>query len=243
MKTRYRHRARSDRSRLAQKNVKLVASADPEESPRRVRFGNLYRSEWVGQNHSPSCRWQDHGMARGDKTLMFFMTRPEINIIVADLVASGAEALVSADNKAATVLRSDDLLPASSQFVYIGYPDLSHGDVASVLSNPGAHAWARLLCPPDQPGDLYQADLGIRTISISHDNPNGVEVFRRAAKPFRKLLSRPTWAWNIVHGGAHAYRDLGFSPGAKEFFDAGGSWLQRGVANVRFGPEEPAVAT
>ena len=125
-------------------------------------------------------------------------------------------------------------------FVFLGLPGVSDGSLSEVFDNPGAHAWVRLERPVLTEKTLQMAVLDIRTKWISHDRPEGLDVFRQAAKPFRALLNRPVWCWSVGGDGRVTQPNVGFSEGARQAFADGVEWVQAGVANVRFGPQQPS---
>ena len=72
-----------------------------------------------------------------------------------------------------------------------------------------------------------------------------LRLFRLVTKPIRPLLKYPTWAENVVYGGAGAYRTLGHTEAAARFERAGGALRDRVATNVRYStsPIEARPAT
>lgn len=132
-------------------------------------------------------------------------------------------------------------IPNTEAWLYIGWKDLSRGAPDAVAANPGAHGWVRFVLPEETDGVLIQSALDIRTVWLTHDNPSGVEIFNRIARRVRPLLRRPTWVWSVLNGTSRELRDVGHTVGATGLYEAGGAWMQRGVANLRFGPTAPSV--
>ena len=96
--------------------------------------------------------------------------------------------------------------------------------------------------PKEEASVLYMSEIGFK--SAENDLLSAkklLKTFNAITKPFRKRLTRPVWARNIVHGGeAHAYRDIGHSAGAADWIREGGELMQDGVLNIRYTLEKPS---
>jgi hypothetical protein len=161
-----------------------------------------------------------------DRSLTFFMTPSEAELLLADLVGD--------------LLVVDPGPDTPGRFVYLGSPGVSDGDPDEIIANPGAHAWVRFHVPRLRERVLEMAGLDIRTQWLTHDRPQGVHVFRRISRYFRPSLQRPVWAWNVNGGESSTYRDVAYTAEAAALFAAGYEWMQEGVANVRYGPTPPS---
>lgn len=179
-------------------------------------------------------------MPRGDRGLAFFMTPNEAGDTLAELRQAGGLVIVSSgDDSGPMLLSHQAALPEGADCAYLGWPHLSEGDPPAVVANPGALGWVRFVLPRHQASTLLKSGLDVRTIWLTHNEPKGIQVFKQVSRPFRSQLMRPTWAWAAGGGEGAAYRDLGFTAGARALFEQGTRWMQQGVANIRFGPSPP----
>lgn len=96
--------------------------------------------------------------------------------------------------------------------------------------------------PREEASVLYKSVIGFKSVEDDEQSAkNLLKAFNAIAKPFRKRLSRPVWARDVVHGGeAHAYRDIGYSVGAADWVSGGGELMQDGVLNVRYSLQKPS---
>jgi hypothetical protein len=174
-----------------------------------------------------------------DRSLYFFMDPGEKEQVVAELRDRGAD--VFFEDPRLVLVDHDKRPNAPAWFAYVGWPDLSDGTPDDVVANPGAHAWVRFWLPRQEGQRLYQAGLDIRTRWLDHDNVDGLEEFKRAARVVRPLLRRPAWVWSVRHERvAHPkVRTIGFTHEAEELFARGIEWMQIGVEFTRCGPRPP----
>lgn len=173
-----------------------------------------------------------------DRSLQCFATLVEIDDLVTGL--DRVMRIVVWRGEPAASLKPGERTPTDATAVLVGFPDVSDGLTASICPNPGEHGWARLTLPVADSHSLSMTTLDIRTSWVTHDNANGLTAFERVAKQFRRGLKRPTWAWSVsTPNSAKAYRNIGFTEGAADFFDHGAVWMQDGVSDVRYGPRAP----
>jgi hypothetical protein len=86
---------------------------------------------------------------------------------------------------------------------------------------------------PREGGDaLFLLQHDVRT-----DGPRLIRLFEQMRRRWNPLLSRPVRATNVVNGGSHVYRDIGFTAGALERFVTGSEWRDEGALNVSFEPD------
>ena len=89
---------------------------------------------------------------------------------------------------------------------------------------------------------MFLADIGAKSDwydPASHaiyDNPQVLKLYDRVIRRFKKYLTSPIEAENIVAKKSAVYRDLGYTPSAEAFYKKGGIWMQEGVKNLRFKP-------
>lgn len=127
-------------------------------------------------------------------------------------------------------------IPPSSDFAYLGLTGLSTGEPHEIVKNPGAGAWVRFALPRLKDNVLLMCYLDTRTRWLDHDNPAGLDVFKRVAKRLKPMLSRPTLIWHVSDGEPEPISTVGFTAGAALLHGEGVEWMQEGVLNSRFGP-------
>lgn len=172
-----------------------------------------------------------------DRSVRFFMSLDEAEDYLRVVAADGVQLIVASRRGDPPRHHDPEMqVPPSSDFAYLGFTEVSTGDPGEVVKNPGARAWVRFALPRLKDNVLLMSYLDIRTKWLDHDNPAGLEVFKRVAKRLRPMLSRPTLTWHVSDGEPEPISNVGFTAGAALLHDEGVEWMQEGVLNSRFGP-------
>ena len=124
------------------------------------------------------------------------------------------------------------------------------GQLAELAGESG-WLWALPDPPPAPLAKDMLAPLGVRLpppridgdallkIQIDARSPHNhvIKLHGQLARRFKNVLTRPVHAWHVdAPDRPHAYRDIGYSPGALAWYEQGGDWRQEGVAYIRYGP-------
>jgi hypothetical protein len=113
--------------------------------------------------------------------------------------------------------------------------DATYIYVAPLGQTPIDGGWIRLQRPRVDAETLYLSQHDLRTADADMSR-----LFDRIRRRWATFVSRPVRATNVLNGGASTYKDVGFTAGALDLFDAGWAWQQDGVANVSFEPDPSA---
>jgi hypothetical protein len=118
---------------------------------------------------------------------------------------------------------------SDERYVYVG--------VAQAASKePGK--CVRLQRPREGDDALILLQHDVRT-----DDPQLIRLFDQMRRRWNRLLSSPVRATNVVSGGSHVYRDIGFTAGALERFLTGWKWRDEAARNIAFEPDHSAPST
>jgi len=185
------------------------------------------------------------------RNLQFFGTRAETLVLVADIARRlGAHPVLyrgrpKPELRAASVenlIQQADAFEATRIFLSPEPAGLTTDPEKIVVAR--LH-WLMVYLPQREGNQLLMAGLAAKSDWFDadtyevHQAPEVLKLFKRAAAAFKQALMFPVWAWNRNHGPSVAYKQIGYLPGARQFLEAGGEWMQDLGGNTMFALELP----
>lgn len=144
------------------------------------------------------------------------------------------------------IQHADEILSQRRIYLAARAPDAHEMEQRPDLARLG---WIQSDVPKLEDNCLVLIQMGARSDwyddreRVVKDNPESIQLFDRLRRQVREGLSSPVWVTNIRSGASRAYSDIGYTAGARRWYEQGHQWCQAGVANQRFSPEPLPVTS
>jgi hypothetical protein len=181
------------------------------------------------------------------KTTQFFSQRDEFLGILSEIVSLlGLEVILYSSGKRPTLEKIPGVTMIKAvkssgvSWIYLAENPVDSQSIDAGLIEPARLGWIQIDLPREQGNILFLGECSIKTdwfdkeSGTKVENPRSLKLYKRIVAEIRKHLASPVWAENIVTGGSSVYPDIGYTPSAKRFLEAGGQLMQEGVSNIRF---------
>lgn len=185
------------------------------------------------------------------RTTQFFMLRNEFSDFVAGVASELQLVVMETDrsNPAHLGIVTADALdhsdPAIPLRLYFSDDRPGMGAIDRGTLTPGQFGWVQADAPQEVDDVLLLGQFASKSDFLGGDNQAYENqachrLHSRITAALAKELDGPIWAWNVLGGPPHCYRDIGYSTGARDWVSNRGLLKQEGVENVVFSTKAPA---
>jgi hypothetical protein len=181
------------------------------------------------------------------KHTQFFSTPDEfVQILRGILTGQSLEIFLSRDGAKPFIKKSEvvaleyDVVNFGANRILLAMRGTKPTDITIENINSGQVGLLLVELPRLRNDTLFMGEIAVKTERINSETGLVIEdedllkLYNRLTRLFKKHLTFPVWAENMVTGAASTYRDIGYTKAAERFAEKGGNLMQEGVNNVRF---------